>query len=75
MNTDWQSAEAVVARLRDSLRDAIADHQKILDFLLQRNVEPIDLSDLSVVLEDASNMYMAMSESVCQKLLNSQPRR
>jgi hypothetical protein len=77
MKADWQTAETqtVIALFRDSLKDSIADHQRILDLLLQRQVEPLELGDLSVLLEDASNVYMAMSESVSQKFLISRHRR
>lgn len=77
MKTDWQTAEAetVIALFRDSLRDSIADHQLILDLLLQRKFElPLDLADLSELLENASDVYMAMSESVSKKF-PSQHRR
>jgi len=75
MKTDWKNAETqtVIALFRDSLKDSIADHQLILDLLLQRQVElPLDFGEL---LEDASNVYMAMSESVSQKFLISRDRR
>jgi hypothetical protein len=78
MKTDWQTAETetVIALFRDSLKDAIADHQLILDLLLQRQVElPVDLGGLGELLQDTSGVYMEMSESVSQKLLISQQRR
>jgi hypothetical protein len=78
MKTDWQTAETetVIALFRDSLKDAIADHQLILDLLLQRQVElPVDLGGLGDLLQDTSGVYMEMSESVSQKLLISQQRR
>jgi hypothetical protein len=79
MKTDWKNAEAetVFALFRDSLKDSIADHQMILDLLIQRQVElPLDFGgDLGELLEDASNVYMAMSESISQKFLMSRHRR
>jgi hypothetical protein len=78
MKTDWQTAEAetVIALFRDSLKDTVADHKLILDLLLQRQVElSLDLGDLSELLQDASDVYMAMSESVSRKLHISQHRR
>jgi len=75
MKNDWKSAETetVMALLRDSLRDSIADHQLILDLLMQREVElPPDLGEL---LEDASNAYMGMSETVSTQFLTSRHRR
>lgn len=69
MKTNWQNAETetVLALLSDSLKETMADHQLILELLLQRKAElPLELGEL---LEDASNAYMAMSESVSQKFL------
>lgn len=78
MKTDWQNAEAetVIALFRNSLKDSIADHQKILDLLLLRPGElSLDLAELSELLEDASNVYMAMSESVSRNFPISRQRR
>jgi hypothetical protein len=79
MTTDWNTAEAetVIALFRDSLKDSIADHRMILELLMQRQAElPDDLgADLSDLLEDASNVYMAMSESVSRKFPTSRYRR
>ncbi len=79
MKTDWKTAEVetVIALFRDSLRDSIADHRTILELLMQRGDElPDDIGgDLSDLLEDASNVYMAMSESVSRKFPTSRYRR
>lgn len=69
MTVKWHNAETetVLALLSDSLKESLADHQDILELLLQRKVElPLELGEL---LEDASNAYMAMSESISQKFL------
>lgn len=65
----WRAAETktVLDELSSSLRRALADHQMLLDILLQRRAElPLELGEL---FEDASNAYMEMSESVSQKFL------
>ncbi len=65
----WRSAETkiVLDGLSKSLRQALADHQMMLDVLLQRRAElPLELGEL---FEDASNAYMEMSESVSRKFL------
>jgi len=65
----WRAAETktVLDELSNSLRRALADHQMMLDILLQRRAElPLELGEL---FEDASNAYMEMSESVSQKFL------
>ncbi len=65
----WRSAETkiVLDGLSNSLRQALADHQMMLDVLLQRRAElPLELGEL---FEDASNAYMEMSESVSRKFL------
>ena len=70
----WRSAETkiVLEALSKSLRQALADHQMMLDVLLQRRVElPLELGEL---FEDASNAYMEMSESVSRKFLISRGR-
>jgi hypothetical protein len=57
----------VLDELSNSLRQALADHQMMLDVLLQRRAElPLELGEL---FEDASNAYMEMSESVSRKFL------
>jgi hypothetical protein len=69
MKTDWHSAETetVLAHLGDSLEESIAHHRLILNLLLQKEA---DLpSELGKLFKDASNAYMAMSESVIQKSL------
>jgi hypothetical protein len=71
MRKDWQTAETdtVLALLTDSLKESIADHQVILDLLLQRQTElPLALVQL---LKDASRAYMAMSESLSRRFLLS----
>lgn len=79
MTTDWKTAEAetVIALIRDSLKESIADHRMIVELLMQRQAElEGDLgADLSDLLEDASNVYMAMSESVSRKFPTSRYRR
>jgi hypothetical protein len=70
----WRSADTrvVLEGLSKSLRQALADHQMMLDVLLQRRVElPLELGEL---FEDASNAYMEMSESVSRKFLISRGR-
>jgi hypothetical protein len=65
----WRAAETktVLDELSSSLRKALADHQMMLDILLQRRAElPLELGEL---FEDASNAYMEMSESVSLKFL------
>jgi hypothetical protein len=71
----WRSAETkiVLDGLSNSLRHALADHQMMLDVLLQRRAEiPLELGEL---FEDASNAYMEMSESVSRKFLIARGRR
>ena len=64
--------QIVLEGLSNSLRQALADHQLMLDVLLQRRVElPLELGEL---FEDASNAYMEMSESVSRKFLISRGR-
>jgi len=79
MKTDWKTAEAetVISLFRDSLKDSIADHRMILELLMQRQDELSQdvLGDLSYLLEDASNNYMAMSESVTRKFPASRYKR
>ncbi len=70
----WRSAETkiVLEGLSSSLRQALADHQMMLDVLLQRRAEiPLELGEL---FEDASNAYMEMSESVSRKFLIARGR-
>lgn len=70
----WRSAETsvVLEGLSNSLRQALADHQMMLDILLQRRAEiPLELGEL---FEDASNAYMEMSESISRKFLVSRNR-
>ncbi len=65
----WRSAETktILAELSRSVRQALAEHQMMLDVLLQRRAElPLDLGE---IFEDASNAYMEMSESVSRKFL------
>ena len=65
----WRGAEtkAVLDELSTSLRKALADHQMLLDILLQRRADlPLELGEL---FEDASNAYVEMSESVSLKFL------
>jgi hypothetical protein len=75
--TTWRSAEtqAVLDELSNSLRQALADHQMMLDVLLQRRAEiPLEIGE---IFEDASNAYMEMSENVSRKFLiarNREPR-
>jgi hypothetical protein len=67
----WNSADtsALLDALSKSLRRALLDHQSMLDILLQRQAElPLSLGEL---LEDASNAYMEMSESVSRQFLNA----
>lgn len=67
----WLAAETtvLVAALSKSLRQGLADHQSMLDILLDRGVElPLPLGEL---LEDASNVYMEMSENVSRQFLNA----
>jgi hypothetical protein len=69
--TAWHSADstALLDTLSKSLRRALLDHQSMLDILLQRRAElPLSLGEL---LEDASNAYMEMSESVSRQFLNA----
>jgi len=77
--TDWKTAEAetVIAGFRESVKNSIADHRMILELLMERQDElPEDLgADLSDLLEDVSNIYMAMSESVSRKFPTSRYRR
>ena len=70
----WRSAETkvVLEGLSNSLRQALADHQMMLDVLLRRRAEiPLELGEL---FEDASNAYMEMSESVSRKFLIGRSR-
>ena len=69
----WRSAETkIVLEYFNSLRQALADHQTMLDVLLQRRAEiPLELGEL---FEDASNAYMEMSESVSRKFLIARGR-
>lgn len=71
MKMDYRAVETetILARLADSLRKSIAEHQRMLDQLLQSQVElPVELRlELGVLLEDASNLYMSMSERVSRK--------
>ena len=47
----------------------LADHQTMLDVLLQRRAElPLELGEL---FEDASNAYMEMSERISQRFLSA----
>jgi hypothetical protein len=69
--TAWHSADtsALLDMLSKSLRRALLDHQSMLDILRQRHAElPLSLGEL---LEDASNAYMEMSESVSRQFLNA----
>jgi hypothetical protein len=71
MRKNWETAETdtVLALLTDSLKESIADHQLILDLLLERQIElPLALGEL---LKDASKAYMAMCENVSRKFLVS----
>jgi hypothetical protein len=70
----WRSAETkiVIEGLSNSLRQTLADHQMMLDVLLQRRAEiPLELGEL---FEDASNAYMEMSENISRKFLISRNR-
>lgn len=79
MTTNWKTAEAetVITLFRDSLKDSIADHRMILELLMQRQDELSQdvVGDLGDLLEDASNIYMAMSESVSRKFPTSRYKR
>lgn len=67
----WRAAEtkAILEELSNSLRRSLADHQTMLDVLLQRRAElPLELGEL---FEDASNAYMEMSERISQRFLSA----
>ena len=67
----WRAAETktILDELSSSLRRSLADHQVMLDVLLERRAElPLELGEL---FEDASNAYMEMSESVSQNFLTA----
>ncbi len=70
-NQAWRTAETktVLDELSNSLRQALADHQTMLEILLRRRAElPLELGEL---FEDASNAYMEMSESVSRRFLTT----
>jgi hypothetical protein len=69
--TAWPSAETEVllATLTKSLRQGLADHQSLLEILLERQADlPLALGEL---LEDAGNAYIEMSESVSRRFLTA----
>jgi hypothetical protein len=67
MDREDPDSEAILTAFRSSLKRAMAEHRRMFEILLSRQVAlPLEIGEL---LEDAGNHYFAMSESVSEKFL------